>query len=107
MLYELRIYYMLPGRQQAICERFANHTLGLFENHGIVVTDFWLDAAGKEVIYYVCEFENDEQRKAQWAAFAKDPAWIAAMTASEVDGKIVERVESQLMTKAPFFKKYQ
>ena len=103
MLYELRIYHMHPGRQQAICDRFANLTLGLFPGHGIKVTDFWVDASGKESIYYVCEFADENAQKAAWESFGKDPAWIAGKNASEADGPIVEKVESYNMTKAPFF----
>ena len=34
MLYELRIYEILPGKMSAIIDRFANITLGYFRTHG-------------------------------------------------------------------------
>ena len=103
MLYELRIYHMHPGRLPNICARFADHTLALFHKHGIQVTDFWIDAQGQNRIYYVCAFTDDETRQAAWSAFREDPEWIRARDESELDGPIVERVDSFPMTRAPFF----
>ena len=105
MLYELRIYHMHPHRLQAICDRFANLTLGLFPNHGIKVTEFWVDASGQETIYYVCEFADEAAQRAAWDSFEKDPIWVAGKAASEADGPIVAQVESYNMTNAAFFKK--
>ncbi len=34
-VYELRTYYCLPGRLDALNARFKNHTLKLFEKHGM------------------------------------------------------------------------
>ena len=35
MIYELRIYHSMPGRLPALLARFQNHTLRIWENHGI------------------------------------------------------------------------
>ena len=105
MLYELRIYYTHPGRLQAICDRFANLTLGIFPSHGIKVTEFWVDAASKNAIYYLCEFADEQAQKAAWDSFEHDPVWIAGKAASEADGPIVERIESYNMIRAEFFTK--
>ena len=40
MLYELRVYDVMPGKLQALNDRFANLTLGLFKKHGIDVWGF-------------------------------------------------------------------
>ncbi len=104
MIDELRIYHILPGRMEAINARFRDHTLGLFEKHGIKVTSFWVDATGKEKLYYTCRFESTEAQAAAWAAFRVDPAWIAARDKSEESGAIVDKVESFTMSAAPYFK---
>ena len=101
MIYELRIYHMHPGRLPNICARFADHTLALFARHGIEVTDFWVDAAGQEKIYYVCAFTDAAAQKAAWSAFRDDSDWISARNESELSGPIVERVESHTMTRIP------
>ena len=104
MIYELRIYHMHPGRMQAIVNRFKDGTLGLFPRHGIRVADFWLDAEGREALYYVCEFESLEAKQTAWASFMADPEWIKLKAESEMDGPIVERVESFAMERAFFIK---
>ena len=38
-----------------------------------------------------------EAAKANWAAFIADPAWKKISEDSQVDGKIVERIESVFM----------
>lgn len=103
MIYELRIYYIHPGKMGAICNRFQNHTLEIFPRHGIVVTDFWTDASGKEILYYVCEFESLEAKTNAWASFSKDPEWVEVKSKSEEPGPIVMKIESFVMEKANFW----
>lgn len=102
MLYELRIYYMHPGRLPAINKRFRDVTLTLFEKHGIHVCDFFEDADGAQKIYYVCSFTDRASRDAAFATFGADPEWKAAMAASEADGPIVEKVENFFMNRVPY-----
>ena len=103
MIYELRVYHILPGKMEAINNRFANHTLKLFAENGVNVSDFWVDATGAERLYYICEFEDEEAMAAAWKKHQSDPRWIEARAASEVDGKLIERVESYIMKQAPYF----
>ena len=41
MIYELRIYRTLPGRLPNLLARFRNHTLRIWERHGIRQAGFW------------------------------------------------------------------
>jgi hypothetical protein len=104
MLYELRIYYMHPGRLPAINKRFSDVTLGLFRKHNIHVCDFWQDADGADKIYYICSYANRASRDSAFAAFGEDPAWKTAMKASEEDGPIVVKVENFFMNRVPYVK---
>ncbi|MFD2614834.1 NIPSNAP family protein [Paenibacillus gansuensis] len=40
MLYELRIYQVVPGRMQAILDQFRDGTIGIFAKHNMKVTNF-------------------------------------------------------------------
>ena len=103
MLYELRIYYMNPGRLNAIHKRFSEVTLALFKKHGIKVCDFFVNADGAETIYYICEFADRQQRDAAFSAFGADPDWKAAFARSHEDGgPIVDHVESIFMNRVPY-----
>jgi len=100
-LYELRTYTTLPGRLPALNKRFAEHTMKLFEKHGMKNEMYWVptDPAKKDnTLIYVVSHASQEAADASWKAFGADPDWQKARTASEADGKIVEKVERVYMT---------
>ncbi len=104
MLYELRIYHMHPGRMQAINDRFANFTLGIFAKHGMRVTEFWEDIdPDHNRLYYIMEFADMEARDRGFEAFRSDPEWQKVKSESEQDGPIVEKVESIFLKRASYF----
>ncbi|MFE5318439.1 NIPSNAP family protein [Paenibacillus sp. NPDC056579] len=106
MLYELRIYYIYPGKMQDINDRFAKHTLGIFAKHGMRVTDFWIDTDPEHNrLYYVMEFPDMESRNKSFEAFRNDPEWQKVKEETERDNPIVEKVESIYLKQAPFFQK--
>ena len=93
-IYELRTYTVLPGRLPALHKRFAEHTMKLFEKHGIRSEMYWVptDAARKDntLIYFVSH-ESMEALERNWKAFYDDPEWIRVRDASEADGKILAK----------------
>ena len=102
MVYELRTYTTHEGRLPALNDRFKNHTLKLFEKHGMknVVYCTPVDKDGKAVdnkLVYLLAHKSQAAAQASFAAFGKDPEWVAARDASEKDGKIVAKVESQFL----------
>ncbi len=103
MLYELRIYEMVPGKMPDINARFANVTTKLFEKHGIKVIGFWENLIGtSNQLIYIVAWENLADREQKWAAFQKDPDWIKARAASEEKGPIVARAINTIMTPTPY-----
>ena len=46
MIYEYRVYEAAPGKLEALNSRFRNHTLGIFERHGIKNIGYWTSAVG-------------------------------------------------------------
>jgi NIPSNAP len=103
---ELRTYTALPGRLDALLARFRDHTCKLFEKHGMVNVGYWVpldekDGAGKKLVYLL-QHGSREAAAASWKAFGADPAWVAARTASEASGRIVEKVESVFLSTTDF-----
>ena len=47
---EWRIYDAVPGRLPDLHNRFANHTLGLFEKHGISNIGYWTEVFGTRIL---------------------------------------------------------
>jgi hypothetical protein len=96
-VFEIRTYHTLPGRLDALHKRFREHTMKMFEKHGMTNVAYWTfeDSPAKEnTLIYVISHASREQAKANWAAFSADPEWQKIAADSQVDGKIVERVES-------------
>ena len=103
MIYELRIYQIHPGRMEDACNRFRDYTLKIFQKHGIKVVNLWINAEGKDIIYYVCEFENLGAKTAAWDSFRSDPDWIKVKAESEANGPIVMTIDSSIIKTAGFF----
>jgi hypothetical protein len=107
-VYELRTYTTLPGRLPALHKRFAEHTLALFEKHGMKNEMYWtpVDEKLKEnTLIYVVSHDSLEAAEKSWKAFQADPEWHKARDASEADGKIVAKVDRVYMTQVPWQKK--
>lgn len=102
MIYELRIYYIHPGKMEDIHNRFQNTTIELFKKHDINVVDFWEDAEGNNKIYYLVEHKDIESRNKNFESFKNDPKWIDAKNKSEIGGLIVEKVENYFMKRVPY-----
>jgi hypothetical protein len=107
-VYELRTYTTLPGRLPALNKRFADHTMKLFEKHGMRNEMYWIptdDARKDNTLIYILSHESQEAAEKNWAAFQADPDWIKIREASEADGKILaqapERVFMRLTNYSP------
>ncbi len=99
-VFEMRKYYTLPGRLEALNARFRDHTSALFEKHGMENIGYWTPTEGPEagkVLVYILAHRSIEAKDASWKAFGSDPAWKKAREASEQDGKIVEKIESTML----------
>lgn len=102
-LYEMRVYYAAEGKLETLLTRFRDHTTKLFEKHGMKNVGYWLPIDNKEnKLVYILSYPNKEARDFSWKSFGADPAWKAVQTASEVNGKIVAKVESTFMKETDF-----
>jgi len=96
-VFEIRTYHCLPGRLEALHKRFREHTMKIFEKHGMTNVAYWTfeDSPAKEsTLIYVISHASREQANRNWDEFRNDPEWKAVAAASEADGKIVEKVDS-------------
>jgi len=101
-VYELRIYYPAPGKLAALNARFREHTLALFEKHGMRNVAYWNEQPTPDApegrVIYVLAYPSREARDADWKAFGADPEWRAVVARSEAQGKLVAKVDSVFMT---------
>ena len=100
MIYEYRVYETLPGKLPDLNARFRNHTLKLFEKHGMKNIGYWTAGVGEysDRLIYILGFESAEQRERAWAAFQADPEWQRVRDDSEADGLLISRVFNSLLT---------
>jgi hypothetical protein len=102
-VFEMRTYHTLPGKLEDLQARFRNHTLKLFEKHGMTNIGYWVPVDEKtgepsaSTLVYIVAFPSFEARAKAWDDFRKDPAWIAVRDESEKNGKIVEKIESAFL----------
>jgi hypothetical protein len=96
--FELRTYHAAEGKLNALNARFRNHTLALFEKHGITNLGYWTPQSDDgQVLIYLLAYPDKPAREASWKAFLADPVWQAAKTESEKAGKLVAKVESRFL----------
>jgi len=103
--FELRTYYILPGRKDELIKRFHDHSLKLLSKQGIQHVAYWttVESSGAEPrLIYMVAFPSEESGKKSWEAFRQDPNWIKAKAASEKDHQLVEKVESVFLKPLPF-----
>jgi len=104
-VFELRTYTAAPGKLEALEARFRDHTLALFEKHGMKSVGYWVPIdppRSDDTLVYVLAHESREAAAASWQAFRDDPEWKAVKEASEVDGSLVLKVDSVYLAPTDF-----
>ncbi len=106
-VYELRTYYTHPGKLDDLHTRFRDHTLRIFEKHGMTNVGYWVpqdEPARSNTLIYVLAHESRAAAKKSWEAFLADPEWRKVKAASEADGPIVTKVDSVYMDPTDYSK---
>ena len=102
-VFEMRTYYSNPGKLDALHARFRDHTKALFEKHGITNIGYWTPIENPDgKLIYVLAYPSREARDVSWKEFAADPDWVKARIDSEVDGKLVAKVEQLFLSATDF-----
>ena len=103
MIYEQRIYKAVPGKLPAINARFANHTIGFFEEFDIGVVGFWNDEIGaSNQLTYILSFDSMADREKKWTAFAAHKPWLEVRAETESEGPLVSQVLNSFMSLTPY-----
>ena len=90
--FELRVYKAGEGKLGKLDARFRDHTIRIFEKHGMKSVAYWhpLDEPdSKDTLVYIIKHENREAAKKSWKGFLADPEWKKAAQASGV-GRLAE-----------------
>jgi hypothetical protein len=98
-VYEMRTYYAPSGRLDDIVARFRNHTVKLFEKHGITNIGYWVPIDNPEnKLVYIIACPSREARDESFKKFGADPEWKEVVKKTEANGRIVTKIESVFLT---------
>ena len=90
MLYELRVYEIVPLRMKDVNDRFANHIMRIWERIGIRAVGFWENEIGpSNTLTYILAWESLKERQEKWDAFLSDPERLKVMEETNRNGPIV------------------
>lgn len=98
-VFEMRTYHAAEGKLEALQARFRDHTVKLFEKHGITNVGYWVPVENPGgLLIYLLAYPSREAREESWKAFMADPEWQAAKKASESNGGLVAKVDAVFLT---------
>lgn len=98
MIYELRVYEVMPGKMGALNKRFAEITHGYFQKYGIKEIGYWTAMIGTSgELTYMLAYPDLAAREKAWAAFGADPERLKAFAETEKDGPLVARIRSSIL----------
>lgn len=102
-LYELRTYHAEPGKLDALLKRFRDHTVGLFEKHGMTNVGYWIPVENSDrLLIYLLAYPDKQGRDESWKGFLNDPDWKKAAADSEADGKLVGKIDQWFLKPTDF-----
>jgi len=96
-VFEIRTYTAPDGKLEELHKRFRDHTLRIFQKHNMTSIAYFRpqDAPLKDnTLIYVLAHPSREAAKKNWADFQADPEWQKVSAESQVNGRIVSKVES-------------
>ncbi len=96
-VFEIRTYTAEPGKLDALHARFRDHTVDIFNKHGMTSVGYFAptdEPLSKNTLIYVLEFPSRDAAKKSWDEFRNDPEWQKVQKASEANGKLVTKVDS-------------
>ena len=99
-VFELRTYTAPEGKLVDLQKRFRDHTRRIFDKHGMKSIGYWTPQDppnSQNTLIYILEHPRREEAKKHWAEFQADPEWQKVSAESQVNGRIVSKVDSVFM----------
>ncbi len=106
-VFELRTYTAHPGRLAELHARFRDHTVELFERHGMTNVIYMApqDAPLSEnTLIYLLAHDSRAAAEASWNGFRSDPDWQAVAEATRRNGRLVQNVDSVFLDPTDYSK---
>ncbi|HEV3510949.1 MAG TPA: NIPSNAP family protein [Candidatus Sulfotelmatobacter sp.] len=104
-VYELRVYHTARGRLVDLEARFREHTIKIFDRHGMKSVAYWTPVDEPEksnTLIYILQHPSREAAASAWKSFEEDAEWKSVKDKSEANGKLVEKVDSTFLALTDF-----
>src|SRR5579884_632064 len=88
-VFEIRTYTCYPGRLPALEKRFRDHTIEIFNRHGMTSIGYWIPQdppRSQDTLIYILAHPSREAAKQHWDEFRNDPEWKKVQADSEASG---------------------
>jgi hypothetical protein len=98
-VFELRTYTANPGHLAELNARFGDHTVELFERHGMTNIGYFVpqdSPLSQNTLVYLLAHDSREAAQASWDGFRSDPDW-QAVRASSSEG-MVDNIQSVFLS---------
>lgn len=106
-VFELRTYTANPDRLDRLVQRFGDHTIQLFEKHGMTNVGYFTatdEPLSENTLIYLLAHKDRATAEASWAAFRGDADWQRISEETQRDGRLAANVESVFLTPTSFSK---
>ncbi len=104
-VFELRTYTTPEGKLPDLQARFRDHTMNLFEKHGMTNIGYCTpqdEPNSANTLVYIIADKSREAAAASWEAFGVDEEWMRVARASQANGLIVRGVVSVFLDPTDF-----
>jgi len=106
-VFELRTYTCNEGKLPDLLKRFREHTIEIFNRHGMESIGYWVPQDGersKNTLIYIIAHSSREAAAKNWKEFGEDPEWKKVSAESNANGRVVVKTESVFMDPTDFSK---
>ena len=104
-VFELRTYTTNDGKLPNLLARFRDHTMRIFENHGMTNVGYFVpqdSPLSANTLIYVLAHDSRDAAMKSWDDFRDDSEWDRVAEESQRDGRIVAEVERVFMDATEF-----
>ena len=104
-IYEMRIYYTNEGKLPDLHKRFKDHTIGLFDKHGLRNFAYFTpvdEPKASNTLIYFLEYDDRDAAREAWSSFMQDGSWREAFRASEANGRLMSGFDNAYLEPTDF-----
>ena len=104
-VFELRTYTAAEGKFDDLLARFRDHTLRIFEKHGMTNVGYWTpqdEPLSANTLIYVLAHPSREEAEQSWRDFSSDPEWQSVAEESQKDGRLIVGLERVFLDPTDF-----